>query len=122
MKRKRKKKKKEILLVWKKNVYDVSLNGHWLVGKTGADKTTLVKKLILNGVSNKKNYIEPFQKECKKQGICVFGMTVYSLEKNTQLFDTFLKDREILAQLSSAQEHLAGGEIIRPYYSWKMFY
>ena len=93
----------------KQNVYDISPNGHWLVcGTIGADKTTLVKKFILNGVSNKKNifwfhshpnndYID--QKECKKRGISVFGITAYSLGKNTLIFDTLLKDTFIFIYL-----------------------
>ena len=67
----------------KKDAYDIFSNDNWLVcGKTGVRKTTLVKKMILNGVMNKKNifwfpshpnndYIEPFKKQCKNEASAV---------------------------------------------------
>ena len=88
-----------------------------MCGKIGPGKTTLVKKLILNGVLNKKNYIEPFQKECKKSKNLSFRHDRLQLGKEYSGFRYPSKRyRKILAQLS-AQEHLAGGESVRPYYS-----
>ena len=92
-------------LLSRKQKYDAAPNGHWLVcGKTGAGKTTLVKKLILNGVMNKKNvfwfhshptseYIADFKRDCKLKGVSVFGIVVYSYAKN-QHFESVLKDTE----------------------------
>ena len=88
--------------------------------------------MVLNGVMNKKNtflvsqssnndYIEPFQKESKKMRQLRFRHNRLQHGKNTQFFDTLLKDTDKYKLSYRAHKNISQEEKVNDHYYSSLF-